>query len=60
VAIGWGLFVAIPCIPLIGRHAHSAAHRGRVLFEVNLPQGASLAATDRVIAQLEAAAAGTA
>ena len=30
---------------------------GEFFFEVNLPQGASLAATDRVIAELEAAAA---
>lgn len=57
VSIGWALFAAsILCIPLIGRSLIPPLTEGEFFFEVNLPQGASLAATDRVVAQLEAAA----
>ena len=59
VAIGWGLFaVSLLCVPMIGRTLIPSLTEGEFFFEVNLPQGASLAATDRVIAQLEAVAAG--
>jgi hydrophobic/amphiphilic exporter-1 (mainly G- bacteria), HAE1 family len=58
VSIGWALFaLAILAFPLVGRQLIPALTEGEFFFEVNLPQGASLAATDRVIAQLEAAAA---
>ncbi|HET6463509.1 MAG TPA: efflux RND transporter permease subunit, partial [Candidatus Krumholzibacteria bacterium] len=57
VSIGWALFAAaIFCIPLIGRSLIPNLTEGEFFFEVNLPQGASLAATDKVVAQLEAAA----
>lgn len=57
VSIGWALFAAaIFCVPLLGRSLIPALTEGEFFFEVNLPQGASLAATDRVVAQLEAAA----
>jgi HAE1 family hydrophobic/amphiphilic exporter-1 len=58
VFVGWALFgFAILAIPLIGRELIPPLTEGEFFFEVNLPQGASLAATDRVVAQLEAAAA---
>ena len=58
VSIGWALFAfAILALPLVGRQLIPPLTEGEFFFEVNLPQGASLAATDRVIAQLEAAAA---
>jgi HAE1 family hydrophobic/amphiphilic exporter-1 len=57
VSIGWALFAgAILAVPLIGRQLIPPLTEGEFFFEVNLPQGASLAATDRVVAQLEAAA----
>ncbi len=57
VSIGWALFAAaVLCVPLVGRSLIPPLTEGEFFFEVNLPQGASLAATDRVISQLEAAA----
>jgi len=58
VAIGFVLFaVALLAIPRIGRELIPPLTEGEFFFEVNLPQGASLAATDRVIGEIEAAAA---
>ncbi len=49
--------VAIACIPLLGRELIPQLTEGEFFFEVSLPQGASLAATDRVMQDLEDAAA---
>jgi HAE1 family hydrophobic/amphiphilic exporter-1 len=58
VAVAFGLFVlALAAIPMLGRELIPPLTEGEFFFEVNLPQGASLAATDRVIGELEAAAA---
>jgi HAE1 family hydrophobic/amphiphilic exporter-1 len=58
VAIGFALFaVSLFVIPRLGRELIPPLTEGEFFFEVNLPQGASLAATDRVIGDIEAAAA---
>ena len=44
-------------LPLVGRELIPPLTEGEFFFEVKLPQGASLAATDRVMQELEAAAA---
>ncbi|HEU4929073.1 MAG TPA: efflux RND transporter permease subunit, partial [Candidatus Krumholzibacteria bacterium] len=58
VAVALGLFiVALALIPTLGRELIPPLTEGEFFFEVSLPQGASLAATDRVMEELEAAAA---
>jgi len=56
VAIAFALFaVAAAAVPLVGRELIPPLTEGEFFFEVNLPQGASLAATDRVVSEMEAA-----
>ena len=58
VAVAVVLFAAaIAAIPLLGRELIPPLTEGEFFFEVSLPQGSSLAATDRVMSELEAAAA---
>ncbi|HXV13326.1 MAG TPA: efflux RND transporter permease subunit, partial [Candidatus Krumholzibacteria bacterium] len=58
VAIALGIFAAaLAALPLIGRELIPPLTEGEFFFEVSLPQGSSLAATDRVMTELEAAAA---
>jgi len=58
VAVAVALFaLSIAVLPMIGRELIPPLTEGEFFFEVSLPQGASLAATDRVMADLEAAAA---
>jgi HAE1 family hydrophobic/amphiphilic exporter-1 len=57
VAVALALFAAsLAVIPLLGRELIPQLTEGEFFFEVSLPQGASLAATDRVMTDLEAAA----
>ncbi len=57
VAVAVLLFAAsVAAIPLVGRELIPQLTEGEFFFEVTLPQGASLAATDRVVEELEAAA----
>lgn len=57
VAVAVLLFaVSVACIPLLGRELIPQLTEGEFFFEVSLPQGASLAATDRVMQELEDAA----
>ncbi len=49
--------ISVACIPLLGRELIPQLTEGEFFFEVSLPQGASLAATDRVMQELEDAAA---
>jgi HAE1 family hydrophobic/amphiphilic exporter-1 len=58
VAVALGLFAAsIAALPLVGRELIPQLTEGEFFFEVSLPQGTSLAATNRVMEELEAAAA---
>ncbi len=58
VAVALALFAAsIAAIPLLGRELIPSLTEGEFFFEVTLPQGSSLAATNRVMEDLEAAAA---
>jgi HAE1 family hydrophobic/amphiphilic exporter-1 len=58
VVVAFALFAAaLAVIPQLGRELIPPLTEGEFFFETNLPQGASLAATDRVVADLEAAAA---
>ena len=58
VAVAVVLFgVSIVSIPLLGRELIPQLTEGEFFFEVSLPQGASLAATDRVMQELEDAVA---
>jgi HAE1 family hydrophobic/amphiphilic exporter-1 len=58
VAVAFALFaLAMAAVPRLGRELIPSLTEGEFFFEINLPQGASLAATDRVIAEIEAAAA---
>jgi len=58
VAIAFALFaVSLVLIPRLGRELIPSLTEGEFFFEVDLPQGASLAATDHVIGEIEAAAA---
>lgn len=58
VAVAVVLFAAaIAAIPMLGRELIPPLTEGEFFFEVSLPQGSSLAATDRVMSELEAAAA---
>jgi HAE1 family hydrophobic/amphiphilic exporter-1 len=59
VAVALALFaVSLAALPLIGRELIPQLTEGEFFFEITLPQGASLAATDRAVQELEAAAAG--
>ena len=58
IAVALGLFAAsIAALPLVGRELIPSLTEGEFFFEVSLPQGSSLAATNRVMEELEAAAA---
>ncbi len=58
VAVALGLFAAaLAVVPMLGRELIPPLTEGEFFFEVSLPQGSSLAATDRVMTELEAAAA---
>lgn len=58
VAIAVALFaLSLAAVPMLGRELIPPLTEGEFFFEVSLPQGASLAATDRVMSGLEAAAA---
>jgi len=58
LAVGFGLFgAAVWALGLLGTELVPQLSEGEFYFEVKLPEGASLAATDRVIQQMEAAAA---
>ncbi len=58
VLVAFALFaVSLAAAPKLGRELIPSLTEGEYFFEVNLPQGASLAATDRVIKEIEAAAA---
>ncbi len=48
---------SLALIPVLGRELIPQLTEGEFFFEITLPQGASLAATDRVVQELEAAAA---
>ncbi len=57
VAVAVLLFAAsLAALPLLGRELIPQLTEGEFFFEVRLPQGSSLAATDRVVEELEAAA----
>jgi HAE1 family hydrophobic/amphiphilic exporter-1 len=58
VAVAFVLFaLSLAGARLLGRELIPSLTEGEFFFEINLPQGASLAATDRVIGEIEAAAA---
>jgi HAE1 family hydrophobic/amphiphilic exporter-1 len=58
VVVAFALFaVALVMVPRLGRELIPSLTEGEFFFEINLPQGASLAATDRVITEIEDAAA---
>jgi hydrophobic/amphiphilic exporter-1 (mainly G- bacteria), HAE1 family len=58
VAVAFALFaLSLVSIPRLGRELIPPLTEGEFFFEVDLPQGASLAATDRVISEIETAAA---
>ncbi len=57
LGIGFGLFfVAIWAVGLLGTELIPQLSEGEFFFEVKLPEGASLAATDRSVKMMEAAA----
>lgn len=57
IGIATTLFaVSLALVPSLGRELIPQLTEGEFFFEVTLPQGASLAATDRVMQELEAAA----
>lgn len=59
LAVGLALFaLSILIVPRLGRELIPPLTEGEFFFEMSLPQGASLAATDRAVAELEAATAG--
>lgn len=56
LAIAFGLFVAaIGSLRWLGTELIPPLSEGEFLFEVNMPEGTSLAATDRVVTRMEAA-----
>ncbi len=57
IGVATALFaVSLALVPSLGRELIPQLTEGEFFFEVTLPQGASLAATDRVMQELEAAA----
>lgn len=55
--IGFGLFAAsVGAIRFLGTELIPQLTQGEFFFEVKLPEGASLAATDRILTEMEAAA----
>ncbi|MBU8871089.1 MAG: efflux RND transporter permease subunit [Gemmatimonadales bacterium] len=58
LALGFGLFFAsLAALGLLGTELIPQLSEGEFFFELNLPEGASLAATDRTMQIMEAAAA---
>ncbi len=58
LAVALVLFIAaVACIPRIGTQLIPPLTEGEFFFEVKLPEGNSLAATNRVVREIEAAAA---
>ncbi len=61
IAVAFGLFIlSIGAVPFIGTGLIPPLTEGEFFFEVKLPEGSSLGATDRVVRQIEEAAAGDA
>jgi HAE1 family hydrophobic/amphiphilic exporter-1 len=57
LAVAFGLFFAsMAAIPLLGTELIPPLSEGEFFFEINMPEGTSLAATDRVVSQIEAIA----